>query len=588
MTIAMAPPPLLSVERLSVRFAGQRGPVEAVKDLSFHIEAGETLAVVGESGSGKSVTALSILRLIEREGGVITPQARLAFARRDGSIVDLARLDAPSLQRIRGNEIAMIFQEPMTALNPVMTVGRQIAEVLVTHRGLGATAALAEAKAMLDLVRIPDGARRLSQYPHELSGGMRQRVMIAMALACRPRLLIADEPTTALDVTIQSQILDLIRLLQQEIGLSVLFITHDMGVVAGLADRVVVMRHGRKLEEAATRALFATPRDPYTRDLLAAVPRLGAGAPGYRGSGETVLKADGVTTRFAIRKGLFKRVVAEVHAVDDVSIELRQGETLGLVGESGCGKSTLGRSLMRLIEPRAGDVMIGGRRVSGLKGRALRHARRDVQMIFQDPFASLNPRMKVVDLVTEPLAIHGQASAAQRRAVAADLLARVGLQEEHLDRYPHQFSGGQRQRLCIARALSVKPKVIIADEPVSALDVSIAAQVIALLRDLQERDGIAFLFVAHDIAVVERVSHRIAVMHLGRIVETGPTDAVLNDPRHPYTQRLLAAVPVADPSRPRLPPRLDATEIKSPIRPLGEAPPSVTRTQVGNGHFVWM
>ena len=577
--------PLLEIEDLSVAFPSRRRTVAAVRHVSFRIYPGETLAVVGESGSGKSVTALSILRLVEREGGAISGGA-IRFRDEDGGITDLLRCDEAAMRRLRGNRISMIFQEPMTSLNPVLTIGDQLAEAYTRHQGRSRREAFALAGEMLARVHLPDPARRLHQYPHELSGGMRQRVMIAMALACRPQLLIADEPTTALDVTIQAQILGLIRALQAEIGMAVMFITHDMGVVAEMADRVVVLRRGEKIEEAEVGALFRSPEAPYSRALIAAVPRLGSGSPTMDGNQhDRVLDVEGLVTRFPIRKGLLKRVVANVHAVEDVSFHLVAGETLGLVGESGCGKSTVARSIVKLVQPAAGRIRVDGTDVMSLRGTAMRAVRRHLQMVFQDPFASLNPRLDVCDLVTEPLAIHGDLGKAARRDVAAELLRRVGLSPDHLDLYPHQFSGGQRQRLCIARALALRPRVIIADEPVSSLDVSIAAQVTELMRELQEREGIAYLFISHDLAVVERVSHRVAVMHLGRIVETGPTAAVLHDPRHPYTRRLLASVPIADPARKRHVSVTEAIEVESPIRPVGYVPVERPMVDIGDRHF---
>jgi len=447
--------PLLSVQNLSVSFGPAEKPAVAVQDLSFDLFAGETLAIVGESGSGKSVTALSILRLIEREGGRLDG-GRIAFRLDDASVVDLAASSEAQLQRIRGNSISMIFQEPMTSLNPVLTIGDQICETLIHHKRLSPSQALREARDLLDRVRLSDPGRRLSQYPHELSGGMRQRVMIAMALACSPRLLIADEPTTALDVTIQAGILDLIRELQQTSGTAVVFITHDMGVVAEIADRVVVMRQGKMIETADTNALFSQPRADYTRELLNAVPKLGSGAPVYakpksaagaedRGHGAVpddgiVLEVKNLVTRFPIHKGMLKRMVAQVHAVEDVSFTLRAGETLGLVGESGSGKSTIGRSVLKLIEPESGRILFGGKDLVPLTRRHMRPMRRDLQMIFQDPYASLNPRMTVAELVTEPLCIHTQLNQRERREIAAELLARVRLPLDSIDRYPHQFS----------------------------------------------------------------------------------------------------------------------------------------------------
>ena len=580
--------PLLSVRDLSVTFNTRAGRVDAVRGLEFDLGPGETLAIVGESGSGKSVTALTIMRLIEREGGRIS--GSMALARRSGEVVDLMTAEDRMLRQIRGNEISMIFQEPMTSLNPVLTIGAQLAEVIILHRKCQSDGALDEARRLIERVKIPDAARRLTQFPHELSGGMRQRVMIAMALACQPRLLIADEPTTALDVTVQAEILALIRQLQDEIGMALIFITHDMGVVAEVADRVIVMRHGEKVEENALIPLFATPRNSYTKALLAAVPRLGMGSPllePVRADAQPVLAVSGLVKRFPLTGGLLKRAVAMVHAVDDVSFEIRKGETLGLVGESGCGKTTTGRALMRLIEPTEGSIRIAGQEMTGLAGDQLRAARRNIQMIFQDPYASLNPRLQIMTSVTEPLLIHRpDISADERREIAAGLLERVGLKAEHLDRYPHQFSGGQRQRVAIARALALQPKVIVADEPVSALDVSIRAQVIELLVQLQKELGVAYLFISHDMAVVEQMSHRVAVMHMGRIVEIGHSAEVLNRPRHDYTRRLLSSVPIPDPALRKARVIDAAREIRSPVYPLGQSPIRLPLVEVSSGHFV--
>ena len=584
----MTQAPLLSVRDLSVTFNTRAGRVDAVRGLEFDLGPGETLAIVGESGSGKSVTALTIMRLIEREGGRIS--GSMALARRSGEVVDLMTAEDRMLRQIRGNEISMIFQEPMTSLNPVLTIGAQLAEVIILHRKCQSDEALDEARRLIERVKIPDAARRLTQFPHELSGGMRQRVMIAMALACQPRLLIADEPTTALDVTVQAEILALIRQLQDEIGMALIFITHDMGVVAEVADRVIVMRHGEKVEENALIPLFATPRNSYTKALLAAVPRLGMGSPllePVRADAQPVLAVSGLVKRFPLTGGLLKRAVAMVHAVDDVSFEIRKGETLGLVGESGCGKTTTGRALMRLIEPTEGSIRIAGQEMTGLAGDQLRAARRNIQMIFQDPYASLNPRLQIMTSVTEPLLIHRpDISADERREIAAGLLERVGLKAEHLDRYPHQFSGGQRQRVAIARALALQPKVIVADEPVSALDVSIRAQVIELLVQLQKELGVAYLFISHDMAVVEQMSHRVAVMHMGRIVEIGHSAEVLNRPRHDYTRRLLSSVPIPDPALRKARVIDAAREIRSPVYPLGQSPIRLPLVEVSSGHFV--
>jgi peptide/nickel transport system ATP-binding protein len=595
---------LLSIRNLTTSFRVDGEWRSVVENLSFDVGAGETVAVVGESGSGKSVTALSAMRLL--------PQAN---SRTEGEILfgghNLLTLPEEQMRHLRGNELAMIFQEPMTSLNPVLTIGFQIGETLKYHRGLDPQAARAESLRILERVRIPGAARRLDDYPHQLSGGMRQRVMIAMSLACRPHLLIADEPTTALDVTIQAEILELIKLLQEEEGMAVIFITHDMGIVAETADRVVVMLKGKKVEEGETAALFRAPQHPYSRALLAAVPRLGAmrdellpkpfaiidpqtdlPVPPPQcdlsvDEGEKpLLEVKNLVTSFDVRSGLFASVTARVHAVENVSFDVRAGETLALVGESGCGKSTTGRSVLRLVEPRAGQVLFDGEDVGALDKEGLRRARQNMQMIFQDPFASLNPRKSVGAAIAEPIIVHGLARAEEARAQVAELLRRVGLSPDMADRYPHEFSGGQRQRLCIARALALKPKLIVADEAVSALDVSIKAQVVNLMMELQAEMGLAYLFISHDMAVVERVSHRVAVMYLGEIVEIGPRQSVINNPAHPYTRKLMAAVPVPDPERRAMRRGLTLTEIPSPLRPVGFVPPVRQWRDLGGGHLV--
>ena len=628
-------PSLLAIDRLTVEFSARERTIVAVRDLSLTIARGETLAVVGESGSGKSVTALSVMRLVEHGGGRIRA-GTIAFTRPAGGTpgratdratdlaTDLATADAATLRRIRGAEIAMIFQEPMTSLNPVFPVGEQIAESIRLHQRRDAAAARAEALRMLDVVRIPDAGAALGRYPHQLSGGMRQRVMIAMALSCRPALLIADEPTTALDVTVQAQILALVRVLQDEMRMAVMFITHDMGVVAEVADRVVVMHHGTKVEEGTAERIFASPREPYTRALLAAVPRLGAlrgvdaprkfplitasGDPAPRTHREVsstltrsssrlaqvsrakadrpLLRVRELTTRFDVRSGVFGRVRRRVHAVEKVSFDLEAGETLALVGESGCGKSTAGRSLLRLVDITSGDIEFDGHNIANLGTAELRPVRRDIQMIFQDPFASLDPRLTVGFTIAEPLYVHGVAGPREARERVARLLEQVGLSADSARRYPHEFSGGQRQRIAIARALALEPRLIVADEAVSALDVSIQAQIVNLLIDLQERLGVAFLFISHDMAVVERISHRVAVMYLGQIVEIGPRRAVFENPRHPYTQKLLAAVPIADPARRTRKRTLASDEIPSPIRDVGDEPDVPPLVEVAQGHFV--
>jgi peptide/nickel transport system ATP-binding protein len=597
-------PPLLSIRELTTSFRVDGRWRQAVSAVSFDIEAGRTTAVVGESGSGKSVTALSIMRLVPEANGRIEGDIRL-----EGQ--SLTALSEEEMRKVRGNAISMIFQEPMTSLNPVLTIGFQIAEALIYHRGLDRAAAEAETLRILERVRIPAARQRLHEYPHRFSGGMRQRVMIAMALACRPRLLIADEPTTALDVTIQAQILELIKLLQEEEGMAVLFITHDMGVVAEVADRVVVMWQGRKIEEGEAQALFRSPAAPYTRALLAAVPHLGsmAGhaaprrfpridpatgaasesperAPSIAVSTRAILEVKGLTTRFDVRSGLLGRVSGRVHAVEDVSFDVKVGETLALVGESGCGKSTTGRSVLRLVEPVAGTVLFDGGDVRAMDRGELRAVRRSMQMIFQDPFASLNPRKTVGAAIAEPIIVHGLAGKAEARERVALLLEKVGLTPDMASRFPHEFSGGQRQRLCIARALALSPRLLVADEAVSALDVSIKAQVLNLMLDLQEELGLSYLFISHDIAVVERISHRIAVMYLGEIVEMGPRAAIISDPQHPYTRKLMSAVPVPDPAR--RPPRrsLAADEIPSPFRPSDYVAPRRRYREVAPGHVV--
>jgi glutathione transport system ATP-binding protein len=599
---------VLSVRNLSVSFRQEEGVVQAVKNLSLDVQRGETLAIVGESGSGKSVTSLALMRLVEQGGGSID-SGEMWLRRRNDRIVDLASARQSQLRTIRGADMAMIFQEPMTSLNPVFPVGEQIAESIRLHQGKSHREALQEAERMLDLVRIPEAKNVLTRYPHQLSGGMRQRVMIAMALSCRPALLIADEPTTALDVTIQAQILQLIRVLQKEMQMGVIFITHDMGVVAEMADRVQVMYRGDVVETGTVDEIFSSPQQPYTRALLAAVPKLGSmTGQAYPAKfplislesrdeivvpqdtvspdAEPVLQVRDLVTRFDVRGGIFNRVIRRVHAVEKVSFDLRPGETLALVGESGCGKSTTGRSLLRLVESQGGTITFDGQRIDTLSGSALSHLRRDIQFIFQDPYASLDPRLTVGFSIMEPLLVHKLAKGQAAEDRVAWLLERVGLLPEHARRYPHEFSGGQRQRICIARALALNPKVVIADESVSALDVSIQAQIVNLMLDLQREFGIAFLFISHDMAVVERISHRVAVMYLGQIVEIGPRQSVFEHPQHPYTRKLMSAVPVADPRHRRRERALLVDEIPSPIRALGDEPVVAPLIEVSAGHYV--
>ena len=601
---------VLAVDDLTVRFSTSERVVDAVRHLSFHVERGETLAIVGESGSGKSVTSLALMRLVEYGGGRII-NGRMAFRRRNGQVLDLARAPDATMRGIRGADIAMIFQEPMTSLNPVFTAGDQIAEAIAIHQAKDRAAARAEALRMLELVRIPEAKNVLDRFPHQLSGGMRQRVMIAMALSCKPSLLIADEPTTALDVTIQAQILQLIRELQTEMQMGVLFITHDMGVVAEVADRVLVMYRGDKVEAGPSEAVFAQPRHAYTRALLSAVPQLGAmrgtdlpakfellrvdgdAAPlaavpqdTVRADQPPILRVKDLVTRFDLRSGILGRVTRRVHAVEKLSFDLHAGETLALVGESGCGKSTTGRSLLRLVESQRGAIEFNGRNILELPKKDVQALRRDIQFIFQDPFASLDPRVTVGYSIMEPLLVHGIASGDEAQARVRWLLEKVGLPADHAQRYPHEFSGGQRQRIAIARALALNPKVVVADESVSALDVSIQAQIVNLLLDLQRELGVAFLFISHDMAVVERVSHRVAVMYLGQIVEIGPRRAIFENPQHAYTKRLMAAVPVADPTRRHIGRTLQKGEIPSPVHPVGYEPDVQPLVEVGPGHFV--
>ncbi|MCW5720988.1 MAG: ABC transporter ATP-binding protein [Devosia sp.] len=593
--------PLLSVRNLEVGFATSAGHTPVVHGVSFDLEAGKTLALVGGSGSGKSVIAMSLMQLLDARTSKVSGQAWLGGR-------DLLALSERQMQAVRGNEIGMIFQEPMTSLNPVLTVGYQLSEALRRHRGLSSREALEEAGRLLEKVRIPAARSRLSEYPHRLSGGMRQRVMIAMAMACRPRLLIADEPTTALDVTVQSQILDLMRILQEEEGTTILFITHDMGVVAEVADRTLVLHRGRVIEEGDTAHLFNAAKAPYTLGLLAAVPRLGsmrgieqpmrfpeidaqtgaALAPAPRSDtarhGEKpVLAVRGLTKRFDLQSGLLRRVTARVHAVENVDLTLQRGETLALVGESGCGKSTLGRSLMQLQSITSGEVEISG---ITLGKRNSKEVKRHIQMVFQDPFASLNPRIRVGDSIAAPLIDNRLASPSAAWERARELLHLVGLDRDMVERYPHEFSGGQRQRICIARALMLEPQIIVADEAVSALDVTVKTQVLNLMLELQERLGLSYLFISHDMAVVERVSHRVAVMYLGQIVESGPRSAIFENPTHPYTKRLLAAVPVPDPARRHAARTLSNHTIKSPIFPVNHVRPQPSYRQIGPHHVV--
>ncbi|MGO7961948.1 ABC transporter ATP-binding protein (plasmid) [Rhizobium ruizarguesonis] len=543
--------PVLSLRNLSVDARTPEGRKPVLQDVSFALASGETLCIAGESGSGKSVTSLSIMGLL--------PKASLKVA--SGSVLlgerDLLRLSDRAMRSVRGGDIAMVFQEPMTSLNPVMSVGNQLTEAIRAHQG--SDNAEAVALKMLDAVQITEPARRLKQYPHELSGGMRQRVMIAMALSCRPKVLIADEPTTALDVTVQAQILRLMRELKREFGASIILITHDMGVVAEMADRVVIMQNGRIVEQGTALAVFQRPKEAYTQQLLAAVPRLGALAGTdhppriTQRAVETlhpdrtpVLNVRDLTVTYGNAASRFFKGKPPVAAVDGVSFDILPGETLGLVGESGSGKSTTGKAVLGLI-PFKGNVLIDGRNIAGLSQREMRPVRRSAQMIFQDPYASLDPRMAVGKAIGEPMLIHGIGNHSERQDRVAELLRRVGLTPDAATRYPHEFSGGQRQRICIARALALEPKLIVADESVAALDVSVRARVLDLLLELQETMGLAYLFISHDMAVVERMSHNVAVMRAGRIIESGTRRDIFENPRDDYTRALIAAVPIPDP-----------------------------------------
>nr|WP_175183434.1 dipeptide ABC transporter ATP-binding protein [Achromobacter ruhlandii] len=596
---------------VSVDFNTENGVFRAVENLDFDVRPGKTLAIVGESGSGKSVTSMAIMRLTDYNNGRIAT-GQILFRDSDDREIDLTAASDEQMRAIRGNDIAMIFQEPMTSLNPVFTIGDQIIEAIMLHQQLSRSAARKAARALLEKVRLPDAEQLLDRYPHQLSGGMRQRVMIAMALSCQPRLLIADEPTTALDVTIQAQILNTIRELQRDLGTAVIFITHDMGVVAEMADDVVVMLRGRKVEQGPVEEIFRAPRHPYTRALLAAVPRLGSltgrdlplrtpqtvlEGDTLREVGETreqdtarydepVLRVEKLTTRFDVGHNLFGRVTHRVHAVEEVSFDVYPGETLALVGESGSGKSTIGKTLQQLVAPTSGAVRYNGQDIFSMDAAGRQRLRQEIQYIFQDPYASLDPRKTVAFSIAEPIRTHrlltDEAAIARR---VGELLEQVGLKPEHARRYPHEFSGGQRQRVCIARALASDPKLIIADESVSALDVSIQAQILNLLMDLQKDRGLSYLFITHDMAVVEKVSHRVAVLYLGQIVELGTRRQIFESPQHAYTRKLLAAVPVAEPGR-HIDTSLIEGEIPSPVRRVGDEPAIIPLVEFAPGHRV--
>jgi peptide/nickel transport system ATP-binding protein len=627
---------LLSIRDLKTYFASSKGSIRAVDGVSFDVRRGETFALLGESGCGKSMTALSIMQLLPQQAqGNVSGEVLL-----DGR--DLLTLSEMAMQNVRGRRIAMIFQEPMTSLNPVLTVGEQIGEVLGRHRGLRGGEMRKRVLELLDAVGIPDRARRYNEYPHQLSGGMKQRVMIAIALAGEPELLIADEPTTALDVTIQAQILELLQQLQKDTGMAILLITHDLGVVAGMADHVAVMYAGHIVEQARREAFFAHPLHPYSQKLFASVPakakrgkplavihgsvpslaqefpacrfvercdyawqtcrdqapRWLEAEPGHGArchlvdaaiakperqtaptvpighaanetleAGKSILEVSRLKVHFPIHKGLFKRIVGQVKAVDGVSIGLQRSRTVALVGESGCGKTTVGKALLQLLRPTAGSVEYNGMELTHMTTRELRSHRRDLQIIFQDPYSSMNPRMMVGDIIEEGmLAQKIGASASERQQRIDALLLQVGLSAEAKHRYPHEFSGGQRQRICIARALAVNPKVIVCDEPTSALDVSVQAQILNLLKGLQDELGLAYLFITHNMSVVEYLAHTVAVMYLGRIVEQGRVEEVLKSPKHPYTQALLSAVPTLDEATQREVIHLQG-DLPSPVNP---------------------
>ena len=525
--------PLLTVEDLSVAFQVPGGTIEAVRHVGFSIHKGETLALVGESGSGKSVTALSILQLLSYPAAS-HPNGRILFKGKD-----LLGAAEPELRKVRGNAIAMIFQEPMTSLNPLHTVEKQVSEALIIHKGYNRAKARPRVLELLEKVGIRDAESRLSAYPHELSGGQRQRVMIAMALANEPDLLIADEPTTALDVTIQAQILKLLKDLQQETGMAMLFITHDLGIVRSIADRVCVMQQGEIVETGNTTALFQTPQHAYTQALLAAQPTgkkepVAPGAP-------LILKGDGVKVWFPIKKGLMRRTVSHIKAVDGIDVTVHEGQTVGVVGESGSGKTTLAMALLRLISSQGG-IAFEGVPIEAVDGRALRGLRRRMQVVFQDPYGSLSPRMSVGEIIAEGLEVHKIGENAQNRdAMVVDVLKEVGLDPESRHRYPHEFSGGQRQRIAIARALILRPRFMVLDEPTSALDMSVQAQIVDLLRDLQRKHKLAYLFISHDLKVVRAMADTVIVMRDGKVVESGPSAQIFDQPKDAYTKALMAA-----------------------------------------------
>ncbi|MGJ8528771.1 ABC transporter ATP-binding protein [Maritalea sp.] len=578
--------PILDVKDISISVKTDAGEKVVVRDFTYHVDAQETLCIAGESGSGKSISSLAVMGLLPKTSARVTSGQAIL----DGT--DLLQLPEQQMQHIRGNDIAMIFQEPMTSLNPVMTIGDQLREVLRFHKSMQGGQASKLALDMLEAVRLSEAKKRLDQYPHELSGGMRQRVMIAMSLLCSPKVLIADEPTTALDVTIQAQMLTLMKELQREFDTGLILITHDMGVVAEMADRVLVVNQGNMVEEGDVNAIFHAPQETYTQKLIGDLPKLGSMTgiePRLKTDADEtpipLLDIKDLSVRFDIAGGILQRTVKRVHAVEKVSLHLHKGETLSLVGESGCGKSTTGRALLNLVDWK-GSIKVEGEDLRASLKRDSLAARRKIQMIFQDPYASLNPRKTVGDLVQEPLVIHKIGDVADQKDKVAQLFKRVGLDPSHISQYPHEFSGGQRQRICIARALALNPKIIVADESVSALDVTVQAQVLDLLGELQDELGLSYLFISHDMAVVEKVSHRVAVMYMGQIVEIGARDKVFENPQHDYTKSLLAAVPVPDPNKRKKRSMIVGEEIPSPVHDLSYKPNFLNLMEVEHNHFV--
>lgn len=575
---------ILEIKNLVTEFTSGNYKVKAVNGVSFSASKGEVIGIVGESGSGKSVTALSIVRLISPNGKIVSGE--INYSIRNGQTIDLLKLPDKEIRKYRGNEIAMIFQEPMTSLNPVFTCGSQVAEAIITHQKISKKSARDKTIDLFKKVQLPRAEDLFDSYPHQLSGGQKQRVMIAMAMSCNPSILIADEPTTALDVTVQATILELMKQLQQETGMSLIFISHDLGVIAEIADSVIVMYKGKIVEQNTVKNIFQNPQHPYTKGLLACRPPLEKRLKKLptildfmkeNASGETeemkitvndtlnenilkddekkkryselykkepVLKVQNIKTWFPINKGVFGKTKNYVKAVDDVSFDVYPGETLGLVGESGCGKTTLGRTILRLIEPNAGKIIFRGKELNVLDYSEMRKQRKDLQIIFQDPYSSLNPRMSIGKAIMEPMVVHELYSDdKERKKKTLELLDRVSLKEEFFYRYPHEFSGGQRQRVCIARALALNPQFIICDESVSALDVSAQAQVLNLLNELKKDFGFSYIFISHDLSVVKFMSDRMVVMNKGKIEEMGDADEIYNNPKTEYTKRLIAAIP---------------------------------------------